>query len=334
MRVDKNTLEYTLRKILVLNGVSEEKAIICANNLTENSLYGVVSHGVNRFPRLISMIRKGYIHPNAEPECREAKGALEIWDGHLGLGNCNAILCMDRTLALAKQHGIGCIALRNTNHWMRAGAYGIQAAKAGCMSICWTNTLPNMPTWGAQDRRIGNNPLVLCVPYGESYLMSDCAMAQYSYGAIEKARLAGKHLHVAGGYNKKGELTTNPAEIEKTWRVLPIGYWKGSAMSILLDLLASGLSGGSSVKQVGEHGKDAEDEYGLCQIFIAIDASSRVELESHINDTINYIKDSELSQDGTEVRYPGEHSQAVYSENMLYGIEVEEVCWQTILDMV
>ena len=73
MRVDKNTLEYTLRKILVLNGVSEEKAIICANNLTENSLYGVVSHGVNRFPRLISMIRKGYIHPNAEPECREVR---------------------------------------------------------------------------------------------------------------------------------------------------------------------------------------------------------------------------------------------------------------------
>ena len=71
---------------------------------------------------------------------------------------------MARAIALARAHGIGCVALANTNHWMRGGSYGWQAADAGVIGICWTNTLANLPPWGAADPRIGNNPLVIAVP--------------------------------------------------------------------------------------------------------------------------------------------------------------------------
>ena len=36
--------------------------------------------------------------------------------------------------------------------------------RKGCIGICWSNTAPNMPAWGAKDCRIGNNPLILAVP--------------------------------------------------------------------------------------------------------------------------------------------------------------------------
>ena len=67
-------------------------------------------------------------------------------------------------MGLGREHGVGCVALGNTNHWMRGGTYGWQAAEAGMIGICWTNTMPNLPPWGGVERVIGNNPLVIAVP--------------------------------------------------------------------------------------------------------------------------------------------------------------------------
>ena len=47
----------------------------------------------------------------------------------------------------AKEFGMGIVALGNNNHWMRGGSYGWQAADQGCIGICWSNTMPNMPAW-------------------------------------------------------------------------------------------------------------------------------------------------------------------------------------------
>ena len=95
-------------------------------------------------------------------------------------------------------------------------------------------------------------------------------MAQFSYGQMENKALRGELLPVPGGYDEQGNLSCDPKEISKTWRVLPIGYWKGSALSIVLDLVATVLSGGLSVSAVG---KMTNDEYGLSQMFIAMDAT-------------------------------------------------------------
>ena len=69
--------------------------------------------------------------------------------------------------------------------------------------------------------------------------MVDCALSQFSYGKLESTRLAGRQLPVPGGCDEDGQLTTDPAAIEKSGRALPIGYWKGSGLSILLDLIAT-----------------------------------------------------------------------------------------------
>lgn len=55
---------------------------------------------------------------------------------------------MDRAIELASDHGIGPVALRNANHWMRGGSYGWQAAEKGYIGICWTNSIAVMPPWG------------------------------------------------------------------------------------------------------------------------------------------------------------------------------------------
>ena len=223
------------------------------------------------------------------------------------------------------------VALGNNNHWMRGGSYGWQAADAGCIGICWSNTMPNMPAWGGKDRKIGNNPLIMSIPRSSGrHAVIDCAVSQFSYGKIEEARLKGRQLSVPGGYDREGNLTTDPAKIEETWRVLPMGYWKGSGISIALDLIATVLTNANSVSKIGAFG----DEVGLSQVMIAIDPCkfNSVERTDRIVDEILAdIKASQPAETGGEVFYPGEIELNTRQENLANGIPVIDEVWQTIL---
>lgn len=304
-----------------------------ATVFAQNSLDGIYSHGINRFPRVVEYLDKGEINPDVVATCEMSMGAIERWEGHRGFGPLNAKQAMDRAIELAGQYGIGMVALGNSNHWMRGGSYGWQAANAGCIGICWSNTMPNMPAWGGKDRKIGNNPLILAVPKSNGdHVVVDCAVSQFSYGKIEEARLKGQQLPVPGGYDEDGNLTTDPAAIEKTWRVLPMGYWKGSGISVLLDLISTVLTNANSVQKIGTFG----DEIGLSQIMIAIDPGKFNDAETTdriVDELVSDIKSSIPAQEGGKVFYPGEIEINNRRDNMENGIPVIEEKWNAILAM-
>lgn len=332
-RIPFDQLKAEFKRILVDKGCPGELADLAARLIAESTLDGVYSHGINRFPRLVEYIGKGYIRLDATPSRIDGMGAFERWDAHQGLGVVTAKLSMDRAVDLAKENGIGCVALRNANHWLRGGTYGLQAADAGCIGICWTNTMPNMPAWGAKDRRIGNNPFIMAVPHQGGHVIVDAAMSQFSYGQMESAKLRGEQLPVPGGYDEDGALSTDPVRISQTWRVLPIGYWKGSALSILLDLIATILAGGLSTKEIGQQGSD---EYGLSQVFIAIDAARIAGddvLSRTVEDVLADIKASVPVDAAQPVRTPGDKAITLRQENLAEGIPVDDGIWAKIVAM-
>ena len=163
-RVAYEEMVAQFTRVLEKHGFTPADAKDAAVIFAQNSLSGVYSHGLNRFPRVVSYLEKGEIDPLARAECISRMGSMERWDGHRGFGPLNAQRAMERACALAKENGVGIVALGNNNHWMRGGTYGWLAAEKGCIGICWSNTAPNMPAWGAKDCRIGNNPLILAVP--------------------------------------------------------------------------------------------------------------------------------------------------------------------------
>ncbi|MCY1153424.1 MAG: 3-dehydro-L-gulonate 2-dehydrogenase [Sphaerochaetaceae bacterium] len=331
MRIQAKIMQDEFSRILLSRGYSLELATESAKNFVNNSLDGMYSHGVNRFPRVIEYIDKGYIKVDAKESVEQSIGAIEIWNGNLAMGNLVATHAMQRTIDLAKIHGIGAVAIKNTNHWMRGGAYGWQAANAGCASICWTNTMPNMPAWGSIEAIIGNNPFVLSIPRKNGkHVVVDMALSQFSYGKIEEYKLLNKELAVYGGFNKEGKLTKDPKEIEESLRPLPVGYWKGSALSVGLDIFASFISGGLSTPLIGQ---ECESEYSLSQIMIAIDVKK---LDSYNNSddilekTLELLKAAKKDKEDTEIRYPAEREYRTRVENLEKGIPVNEDIWDKI----
>lgn len=329
IRIPFQEMKEIFLGLLIKHGLTDLKAETCAKVFAENSLDGVYTHGVNRFARFIKYIKRGYININAEPEKVHSAGAIEQWDGNLGPGPLNALSCTDRAIQIAKEYGMGCIALANTNHWMRAGYYGWKAAKRGFVFIGWTNTIKNMPAWGAIDPRLGNNPLVLAVPFGLEAIVLDMAMSQFSYGSVESHEMKKQLLTVAGGYDKNGKLTTDPSQILESKRFLPMGYWKGAGLSLLLDILAAVLSGGWSTMQISKNNA----EYGASQVFIAVDISL-LNNYSSIADSVNeIIKDYSASLPESEkqkVLYPGQRVLITRKENMELGIPVDKEIWEEV----
>src|SRR5438552_2755568 len=242
LRVAFQEARETLAAVLVKLSFTPERATLCARLFVASSADGVYSHGLHRFPRFVRAIKNGIVNVHATAECVAQRGGLERWDGRYGPGNLNAHAAMARAVALARGHGIGTVALARTNHWMRGGTYGWQAAEAGVVGICWTNTLPNLPPWGADTPRIGNNPLVIAVPREGGHIVLDMAMSQFSYGALASYRMRGEPLPGDGGFNREGLLTRDRAAIEASNRPLPIGYWKGSGLALMLDMIATLLS--------------------------------------------------------------------------------------------
>ena len=332
MRIPFEEVKNVLLEILKKHHFSQEKAELIAQTHTQSSCDGVYSHGLNRFPVFIDYVKRGLVKPAKEAECVSSFGALERWDGHLGSGVWNAHRCMQRALQLAETNAFGAVFLKNTNHWMRGGTYGWQAAEQGKIAICFTNTQANMPPWGGKEKRLGNNPFVVAIPRSEGHVVLDMSISQYSFGKMHIYKQKRQKLPFPGGWDTNGNLTNEPEGILATMRALPIGYWKGSAFSMVLDMLASLLSDGNPTHHIA--GLDGET--AISQVFMCIDArrlggtSWRDELLKGIIDNVH---DVPPLKDGERTFYPGEKTQATRKENLEKGIPVDEAVWNKILEL-
>jgi 3-dehydro-L-gulonate 2-dehydrogenase len=332
LRVSYADLDRALHRAMLHLGLRGDRAALCARLFAETTRDGVYTHGLDRFPRFAAMVANGSIDLAAEPTCVAAAAALERWDGHLGPGNLNAYAAIERAIELARQHGLGGVALANTNHWMRGGSYGWLAAESGLFAICWTNTLANLPAWGAASPTLGNNPLVVAIPRPDgAHVVLDMAVSQFSYGTISAYAARGQQLPVPGGYDAAGNLSTDPAAIEASQRALPIGYWKGSGLSLVLDLLAAMLSGGLATHQLP---RDPARESGLSQIFLAIDPSNfaaRPVLDRIANGILDSLRAAVPIDPARPVRYPGQQTLRLREENLRLGVPVDPKVWANLL---
>ena len=343
LRLSVAELAAQMARVLEKHGVAAARAAGCAQLFAEAQRDGIFSHGCARFPSLVSAIVSGHVSPTAAAtRVSAAAGSLEQWDGHEGIGPLNAQDAMNRAIALAKTQGIGCVALRNTSHWMRAGAYGLQAADAGCIGVCWTNTCALMAPWGDATKKLGNNPLVIAIPSppGEQqqHLLLDMAMSQFSLGKLEMHRHSGVPLPVPGGYDSSGELSTDASAIHQSsdgkameYRAVPMGYWKGAGLALMLDVAASLLSQGKATHEVDGSIWAAGQ---VSQVFVAIDPA-RVGVDFSTRDYVREVVED--LHGGTtrsaQVRAPGEGMYKVRAESLAAGVQVDPELWRTILSL-
>ena len=149
---------------------------------------------------------------------------------------------------------------------------------------------------------------------------------------VAEAAMKNEDLKVYGGHDKEGNLTKNPAAIIESRRALPVGYWKGAGLSLLLDLLAAVLSGGLSTHEISKRSV----EYGMSQIFISINIkklSNYSSIPSLIESIIKDYQGSIPENEWTSISYPGERVIKNRKQNSENGIPVMKKVWDEILTL-
>ncbi len=298
-----------------------------------NSLDGVYSHGMNRYPRYLSDMESGLCDAKVtQAERVSGLGGLEVWDAHFGVGPLIAQQIAGRAIELARTHGIACVALRNNSHWLRAGRYGLMMADAGMMGLCMTNTCMNLVAYGAKEPSTGNNPITIAIPRRAGSLVMDMAVSQYAFGKLEIMAQEGGMLDTPCGYDTDGNLTNDPKKIVESGLMTPMALWKGSALSIMIDLMVSMLSLGRTSLAIGT---PADGEKGMSQMFVCMNPAAVIDMdkaEAQMERTIAFLNSLEPKDGVHGVHAPGENLEKTRARNRERGIPVTEDTWQKIVD--
>src|SRR4029077_7085151 len=140
----------------------------------------------------------------------------------------------------------------------------------------------------------------------KGHVVLDVAMSQFSYGALESYRKRGELLPVDGGFDAAGKLTRNPGAIEESQRLLPVGFWKGSGLAVVLDMVAAMTSLGNATRAIAN---DPLKETGLSQMFVALNPGAlgdAARMDQIADEVVESLHRSGPVDEEKTVRYPGE----------------------------
>jgi LDH2 family malate/lactate/ureidoglycolate dehydrogenase len=318
-------------------GLPEEGAAIVTEVQLEASLRGQLTHNMGGVPGYASRVAKGLL--KATPDIRvESQSAVHASiDGDNGPGQWVSVVAMRQAISRAKAGGIGVVTARHSNHFGAAGHYAWLAAAAGLIGICTTNTGPCLAPWGGITPTLGNNPLGVGIPAGKyPPLLLDIAMSVAAMGKIGLAIAEGQPMPAGWILDKHGHPTTNPADFRESLLGAPIGQYKGTGLSMVLEALAGSLSG-AGVPWAHRDDRHSRRDYepDLGHFFMAIDPGLFVPLETftaRVDTMIAVTKGGERMEGVDEIFVPGEMELRARERNLRDGVPLLPSTYKALLD--
>jgi LDH2 family malate/lactate/ureidoglycolate dehydrogenase len=236
--------------------MSEADATLLGESLVSADLRGVHSHGVLRVPEYVEKLRHGGVDPRGRPRVVREYGACLLVDGANSMGQIGVHFAMEQVIERARGTGIAAGAIRGSNHCGALAGYAMQALAHDMIGLATTNALPTMAPWGGAERLLGINPLAVAIPAGEEWpIVYDAAFSATAHGKIRVYHQKGLRLPEGWALDRDGQPTTDPAAALEGL-LMSIGGFKGTALAMIMGILASMLSGAAYGTELGsmEHG--------------------------------------------------------------------------------
>ncbi len=301
-------------------GMPEDSAALVADTLVDADLRGVHSHGATWIPTYVKALRASWINPHPNIRFLANRGPVANIDGDNGMGQLASIAGMKLAIKKAKQHGIGMVGVRNSNHNGALAYYTAMAVQEDLIGFAATNGGAIMGPWGGVSPRLGSNPLSYGFPTGKELpLIFDmaCSVVAWSKFALHMAR--GEKIPLGWALDKNGEPTDDPkAAMEGL--VLPVGEHKGYGMALGVDLLCGVLTGAAFD---GDTIIDWPEPNNLGHLFAAVDPANFMpldEFKSRVDEEIRRMHSSARAKGVDRIWVPDEMYQLTKAERLRTGI--------------
>ncbi|HZZ61251.1 MAG TPA: malate/lactate/ureidoglycolate dehydrogenase [Roseiarcus sp.] len=334
-RLSSSVIEEFVEAIFVAAGSAAAEARIVAAHLVEASLMGHDSHGVIRVSKYVDWLRAGQVRPNRHARLISDRGVLVVVDGDRGFGQVIGKEAMDIAAARARLHGMATVAIRNSGHLGRIGAWPEMLAERGLASIHFVNTSGFgilVAPFGGADRRLSANPIAAGAPIkGGRPIILDIATAAIAEGKIQVARNKGERLPPGLVLDGRGQSTTDPEAFyaEPPGAILPFGGHKGSGLSFFCEILAGSLTGGRASNPKAP----TADRLVNNMLSLAFDPAAFGDPDAFAGDVsglVEWVKASPPVSPGGKVLLPGEVEEGVRRERMAKGLPLDDVTWRAL----
>jgi len=263
---------HRVEKTLMASGVTADNAESVARALVDAEVDGQSGHGLRRVASYAAQAAAGKVDGHAVPVIREAAaGALHVDVAH-GFYYPAFDRVEGRLPEMARAQGIAMAGFYRSHHCGVAGHSVERLAEKGCVALMFANTPAAMAPWGGASRLFGTNPIAFAVPLRDREpLVIDLSLSKVARGKIVAAAERGEPIPEGWAVDTDGNATTDPTRAV-AGAMLPFGEAKGSALALMVELLAAGLTGGRYAREAASF-LDAEGgppETG--QLIIAISA--------------------------------------------------------------
>ncbi len=330
--IETHTLEFAelaevLRQIFLRHGTSEQVAQVLSQNCASAQRDGSHSHGIFRIPGYLSSLASGWVDGKAVPVVEDVSPAFIRVDAANGFAQPALAAAMDLLIDKVKSAGIAILAIRGSHHFAALWPDVEPFAEQGLVALSVVNSMTCVVPHGAQKPLFGTNPIAFAAPRaGGQPIVFDLATSAIANGDVQIAAREGRMLPAGMGVDRAGQPTEDPKAILDGGALLPFGGYKGSALSMMVELLAAGLTGGNFSFEFDWSAHPGAQTPWTGQLLIVIDPD-KGSGQSFAQRSEELVR--QMQGVGQE-RMPGDRRYQQRAESLANGIEISVADWEQL----
>lgn len=313
MHITVENLKSILVDVLVNNGATNDEAITVADEIIFGQIRGKKSHGL---PMLSSMIKRVQKKNGNIKILRESNQFVFI-DGCNGIGPVVAKCAMEISVKKTLEFGFSIVAVRNPSPFITAGFPVWDAANrhkliAFNISVAKSKVAP----YGSSEAIFGTNPIGFAFPTEDYPIVIDMSTTNIAAAAIKQAAEKGKTIPSDVALDSEGNFTTDPNKALEG-ALVTFGGYKGSAISLMIELMAGAFLDEKCGKQNGDM---------RTMLFFTFKPDLCVDINNVLKNASNLRKDinnsNPVSMD--QPRTPGDNAEKLMQDAFQNGIFLSE----------
>jgi len=324
IRITKADLNHFCVEVLKRLHLPADEARIVADCLVEADLRGVHSHGMIRFPVYVRRLQAGVFNPRPQIRIVRETRTTAVLDGDNGMGQLVSLRAMALAIDKAKDGDCAWVAVFNSNHNGTEAYFAQMALEHDMIGFCFSvGGINHVAPWGGAQAMLGNNPFAIAIPAGEHLpVVLDMACSVAARGRVNVAAARGETIPEGWCTDAQGRPTTDPHEALKGF-VLPIAGAKGYALTTVIGMLSTMLSGGAFGAEVTHLYNDLTRPQNIGHLLGVLPVASFVEVaefKRRVDKGIQEIKSVKKAPGVSEIFLPGEREHRTLAERLKSGI--------------
>jgi len=321
-KVEMREVEARVTAALVAHGASAPVAASVAEAVAEAEATGNRICGLYYLESYCRQLRSRRVTGDVVPEVTRPRPGTVVVDARFGFAQPAFAAGLPVAVAAAREAGVATLAVAHSHTASAMGYFTGRIARAGLIGLGMTNASPIVAGPGGRARVLGTNPVAFSVPDGQGgvAMQFDFSTSATARGSVSMAQEAGETIPEGWAVDAEGRPTTDPAAALDGALLSAAGY-KGWGLGLMVELLASGMTGSAPSREVRPLMATEGPPHDLGQFFVLIDPGTAPDFAGALAGLAGAV----AADPGT--RMPGAGRRAADP------VEVDDTLWNLAADL-